>query len=190
MSHRIVMSIQKQIPVILLMWISFTLTAAEPDHAKQLMTSQATWKTAKSDCRGNYSYTVTTVSFTGYRTTTTITVVNNKVHQRKFEAFSARAIAPPLKPGEKPRPRTAQTTWIETHKTLGSHKSGAHPVTMDTLYQQAHEVIQRDLAPHEKRYVRFFENGLLKSCFYIDTRIADDSPQNGVSITTITLMKN
>ena len=184
---------QKQFSIILLMWASFLLpvASAEPDHIKQLKASQAQWETVKSDCQGNYAYTVTTVSFTGYRTTTTITVVNNKVQQRKFEAFSARTPAPPpVKPGEKTRAPVAQSIWIESEKTLGSHKSGAKPQTLDTLYLQAHAVIQRDLAPHERRYVQFFKNGLLKSCFYIDTRIADDSPRNGVSITTITPLKN
>ena len=45
--------------------------------------------------------------------------------------------------------------------------------------------MQAELAPHEKRYVRLNEDGLLLACFSVDTRIADDAPIKGVRITSI-----
>jgi hypothetical protein len=154
---------------------------------EQLQESQLKWKQLRTSCAGNYSYTVTTLSFTGYRTTTTITMRDNKVHQRKYEAFGGvPRVKIPLKPGEKPPVIKPLSSWTETVTKLGTHKEGATPQTLDILYELATKTVKRNLAPHEKRYVRFFKNGLLKSCFTIDTRIADDAPINGVIINSIT----
>jgi hypothetical protein len=154
---------------------------------EQLQASQLKWEQLRVSCAGNYSYTVTTLSFTGYRTTTTITMRDNKVHQRKYESLAAPRVQLPLKPGEKAPVVKPLKSWTETGVKLGTHKEGTKPQTLDTLYELATKIVKRDLAPHEKRYVRFFKNGLLKSCFTIDTRIADDAPINGVSINSITL---
>ncbi|MCS5631373.1 MAG: hypothetical protein NZ744_11135 [Pirellulaceae bacterium] len=155
---------------------------------EQLQASQLKWEQLRASCAGNYSYTVTTLSFTGYRTSTTITIRDNKVHQRKYEAFAGAPRVPlPLKPGAKPPVVKPLKSWTETGAKLGTHKEGAKPQTLDILYELATKIVKRDLAPHEKRYIRFFKNGLLKSCFTIDTRIADDAPINGVNINSITL---
>ena len=155
---------------------------------EQLQASQLKWEQLRVSCAGNYSYTVTMLSFTGYRTTTTITMRDNKVHQRKYESFAGvPRVQLPLKPGEKAPVVKPLKSWTETGVKLGTHKEGTKPQTLDTLYELATKIVKRDLAPHEKRYVRFFKNGLLKSCFTIDTRIADDAPINGVSINSITL---
>jgi len=37
--------------------------------------------------------------------------------------------------------------------------------------------------------VKFDSRGLLQHCFYVDTRIADDSPTIGVNLASLTLAK-
>ena len=64
-----------------------------------------TWTTAKAKCAGNYEYTVSFSSAFGFGHTTTIVVKNNKVVERRYEAFNRRQ--PPV-PGAKPN------AWVET----------------------------------------------------------------------------
>ena len=189
------MPTRKTISILTLVLVASSLSHHNSVFAEaeqeQLQASQLKWEQLRASCEGNYSYTVTTFSFTGYRTTTTVTIRDNKVHQRKYEAFGGAPPVPlPVKPNGKPPVIKPLKSWTETGAKLGTHKEGAKPQTLDVLYQFAAKIIQRDLAPHEKRYVRFFKNGLLKSCFTIDTRIADDAPINGASITSITLSSN
>ena len=70
---------------------------------------------------------------------------------------------------------------------MGSHKKGAPPKTLDELYTEAGKVLEAKLEPHHRLYVRLDERGLLKMCFYVDTRIADDAPRTGVVIDSIRL---
>jgi len=88
-----------------------------------------------------------------------------------------RPTAPPAKPEGK--------TWTETGEDLGTHKEGALPKTLDELYDEAKAILDTELAPHHRLYVRFDDRGLLLSCFYVDTRIMDDAPRTGVAINSI-----
>lgn len=159
-------------------------TAAYANDAAKLKESLATWQKLKQQCGGNYSYKKSFSSFVGFGHTTTIVVKNNKVAERHFRSFSGGPIAPQL-PGQPPKPQG--DTWVEKGKDLGSHKKGAPLKTLDELYAEAAAVVKRQLPQHERRYVRFDKQGLLNSCFTVDTRIADDAPTKGVSINNIKL---
>ncbi len=150
----------------------------------QVNTSFGTWKKLNKQSKGNYSYTVRRSSFSGFQWTTTITVRANKVVERKFEVVNLRQPVPV--PGEKAG-KNKGPKWIEKGKDIGKHKEGAKPSTIDELYAEAIIVASTQLKDFQKRYVGFHPNGVLKHCFYIDTRIADDAPSKGVRITTLTM---
>ena len=77
--------------------------------------------------------------------------------------------------------------WTEKGDQLGSHKKGAPLKTLDELYLDAQKVVEKQLSPEQRLYVTFDKQGLLQSCFYVDTRIMDDAPKTGVSIGSIQL---
>jgi hypothetical protein len=68
-----------------------------------------------------------------------------------------------------------------------SSNKQAHPAkTIDQLYAEAKELLAKPIPPFHKGVLRFNEQGLLISCFVLDSRIADDAPVTGVNITSIT----
>jgi len=160
---------------------------APKDDAAKLKESAETWEQLKKKCGGNYRYFVRTSSFSGFRTETEIVVRDNKVAGRRYMVTGGRpAIA--VMPGGKPeQPAGPKYKWTERFDEVGTNKEGAPAKTIDELYAEAEKVIEHELQPHEKRYVRFDGQGLLKSCFYIDTRIMDDAPRTGVIISQIKL---
>jgi hypothetical protein len=159
-----------------------SLPAAEPsDDAGRLAAGLATWETLKEQCGGNYSYTVGWSSAFGFGHVTEIVVRDNKVVARKYEEFNRQA---PVPPGAEP---PAGTAWTEEGEAIGSHQKGAPAKTLDELYAGAKEIVAKELAPHERRYVRLDKQGLPTSCFTIDTRIADDAPRRGIYISSIKL---
>jgi hypothetical protein len=158
--------------------------AGEPTGEQaQLQKSLETWQTLKAQCGGNYAYKVRWSSWVGFGHETQIVVRDNRVAERRYREWSGQPV--PVEPGQPPKPEGE--TWTETGDQLGSHPKGAAPKTLDQLYEEAAKVLAKTLAPHERLYLRFDDSGLLKSCFYVDTRIADDAPQTGVVIGSIEL---
>jgi len=148
---------------------------------QQIATSLTAWNKLNKQAKGNYTYTVSRSSFSGARWTTTIIVRSNNIVERRYEVTTGRGgIA---LPGQKPAKK--EPKWIEKGRDVGAHKEGASPKTIDQLYAEAKTIAEKKLERHMKRYISFHKNGVLKSCFYIDTRIADDAPTTGVRISTI-----
>ena len=171
----------KRILIVLSATFAMTGAQAADDQAK-LQASQQKWLKLKQKCGGNYSYKIRWSSFTGFGHETQILVQNNKVVERRYRAFSNQPVL--VQPGQK---QPQGETWSEKGKDLGEHKKGAPLKTLDELYVQAGQVVKRKLPQHERRYVRFDKQGLLRSCFTVDTRIADDAPTKGVTISSIAL---
>lgn len=165
---------------------NISVSGADVDVWKEkLTTSQKTWETVRKTCRGNYSYQVTRDFYSGTSQTTTVVVRDNKVIERRFEKGSA---SKPLPPGAKPAKTVVE--WIETAADLGKHEGpAAKPKTMDELYADASKVLSEPIAKYEQLTVSFDKEGLLKDCFTIDTRIADDTPRKGVAIVNLKLGK-
>ena len=166
--------------------LTFIAVSAHASDAEKVSESKTRWEALKKECGGNYSYKVSWSSFAGFGHTTTIVVENNKVVSRTFQEFNLREIEP-VAPGEEPA--AEKSGWVETGDEIGSHKEGAAPKTLDELYAEAAKIAVKQLSPDERRYVRTDKQGLLLSCFYVDTRIADDAPTTGVIINSITLKK-
>ncbi|MFP6619861.1 MAG: hypothetical protein VB877_10980 [Pirellulaceae bacterium] len=151
------------------------VTAADSQQARLDKSLQA-WQLAKKKCAGNYSYKVRWQSFVGFGHETIVVVKGNKVVERRYREFSARPVKKVL------------PMWVEKGKEVGSHKKGAAAKTLDQLYQEADVVVKRKLPSHERRSLRVNEQGLLLACYCRDTRIADDAPLKGVSISSIELV--
>lgn len=167
-----------------------------PPPADQLAASLQHWLAAKKKCNGNYDYQVSRSSFTGARWTTHISVRGNKVVERRYETLAGPGgpggpgIPRPIRPGAKPqppKPPQPKTLWKEKGKDIGKNKQGAPAKTIDELYADAEKVLKTKLQPHQKLYTGYFENGLLRYCFWVDTRIADDAPTTGVRISRVNL---
>lgn len=169
------------------MLASLTHADESSDQAK-LDASLKKWQELKKANTGNYSYKVRWSSFAGFGHETEVVVRDNKVAERRFREFNnrPRPVAPVLPGAPAPKPPKAKG-WAEKGKDIGSHKQGAAAKTLDELYAEAGKVLKVELLPSEKRYVRFDKQGLLLSCFSVDTRIADDAPTKGVIISSITL---
>jgi len=169
--------------VILLLPAARALAAKQADsHLAGLDKSLQLWKGLRDKCGGNYSYKVRWTSWVGFGHETRIVVRDNKVAERHYRQWSRQVVAAPGGP-----PKPAGKTWIERGDTVGTNKKGAPPKTLDELYQDAKRILETKLAPHQRLYVRYDKRGLLQSCFYVDTRIADDAPRKGVMITGIEL---
>jgi hypothetical protein len=153
-----------------------------PDNKTKFSVGLKVWEKAKTKCEGNYSYKIRWSSFAGFGHETEMVVKKNKVVERRYRSFTNR----PLIPGEK-GPDPKKGSWTETGKDLGSHKQGAPVKTLDELYAAAGKLFEKPKTPHEREYLSFNKQGLVVSCFRVDTRIADDAPRTGIAISSITL---
>jgi hypothetical protein len=152
----------------------------------KLAKSLQLWKKLKKECNGNYTYSKRWSSWVGFGNVTEVVVANNKVVERNYKAFSApkRPAAPGKPPGKR-----KETGWSEKGAKLGSHKEGHPAKTIDQLYEEAKAILERPLPAFQRLGLHFDAQGLLLACYTQDTRIADDAPTKGVSISAITLGK-
>lgn len=138
------------------------------------------WTKAKAACGGNYSYTTGFTSAFGFGHTTTLRFENSKVVERRYEEFDR---TKPLLPGT----RIGPNDYVEKGEQVGKSTKGAPAKTLDELYAEAQKIAAQELQPFDRRYVITGKNGLLLSCFIVDTRITGDSPRRGLAIDGITL---
>ena len=112
-----------------------------------------------------YSYEVSTSSFTGYQTLTTLQFETGVATYRRFDSAS------PLATGQL-GPFVVQ--WEERGTEVGSHPGAPPPDTIDTLYDRcAHEVLAQD--PNRNTIALFIdEAGILRSCVYVPDNCQDD----------------
>ncbi|MDG2182917.1 MAG: protease inhibitor I42 family protein [Mariniblastus sp.] len=161
------------------------LTASAGFHdasdLEKVKDSLAKWQTTKADVGNTYSYMVRWSSFIEYGHETRIFVKNGKVVRRTFR---------PVAVAENPSGEPPFEKWKEDGDQIGKHSEGAPAKTLDQLYKFAIKVASKELEPSERRYVKTDNRGLLIECFIVDTRIADDAPKNGLSITSIRLPRS
>ena len=152
----------------------------------KLAKSLQLWKKLKAECKGNYTYSKRWSSWVGFGHVTEVVVADNKVVERRYKAFAAPPR--PAAPG-KPPAKGKETGWSEKGTKLGSHKEGHPAKTIDQLYEEAKLILNRPLPAFQRLGLHFDAQGLLLACYTQDTRIADDAPTKGVSISAITLGK-
>jgi len=166
---------------------TLVLPRSAPPNRAAFEKSMATWKTLKAKCGGNYSYKIRWSSFVGFGNETEIVCQNNTIVERKYREWQAGpGMAIPVPLG---RAKPKEVRWSEKLGEIGSHKKGAPAKTLDQLYAEARKILTTKLPAHQRLHVSYDKQGLLKSCFSVDTRIADDAPRKGVAISSITLGK-
>jgi hypothetical protein len=135
--------------------------------------SQETWKALKNANNGEYSYSRSFQSWTGFEYTTRFTVKNDIVVKREYEFSHEPSIG---------------GSWVEEGADVGTHKDGHDVLLIEQLYDTcAKEVLTKDRASHSI----FFDldtNGLLKTCIHVPKNCADDC-SFGVDIEKISFGK-
>ena len=162
------------------------------------------WKKLKLKCGGNYRYSIQTFSSFGYRTKTEIVVRRNKVVGRRFSAEGQLlpvgglplvnpSVRLPGAPGKVPKanvqPAKPKRNWTETGDDVGKNQQGAPARTLDQLYKISNRIAAHQLKSSEKREISFDAHGVLRTCYYFDTRILDDTPKHGVIISSLKIEK-
>lgn len=136
--------------------------------------SQQTWLSFKSASANSYRYTVTTSSWTGLSTETTITVEQGRVTHRSFVKTYRDNFNTPI---------TEQ--WQEDEAALNSHDEGAATITMDEIYENA----KTDWLLERENATTYFEaknDGIISLCGYVTDGCADDC-FIGISISSVRL---
>lgn len=148
------------------------------DYKKLLKKSLKKWKYYKKRYRGTYSYSVSISSFSGYSSVTRFFYRNNKLIKRTFKAW-----------GERGRKRVVVSQWVEKGKSLGTHREGTSAKTLDAIYAMGIKAVATEPLPHESMIFILDKRGLLNSACKVNTKIMDDSPCIGASISNISLGK-
>lgn len=142
-----------------------TLTALESEESRSYTESIDAWNALKNDNGTSYRYQTDFISFTGFGSTTELTVINNIVTSRIYEEFSTNEMT-----GE----REIIDSYTETTANLGSNPKGATPLTIDQLYTTC---AADYLVVDENENTIYFEtatNGLMTLCGFFPNNCADD----------------
>lgn len=139
--------------------------------------SSDAWINFKASSGNSYRYGISSSSWTGYSTATTVTIKNGKVVQR---SFVAKAIN-----------RTTNQTvvvqeWSEAENQLGSHEGVAPLWTLDDIYKEAKDNWLRKRS-NTDTYFEAKNNGMISSCGFVDKNCQDDCFQ-GIHINFIEKM--
>lgn len=144
------------------------------EHSKDFDVSYKAWLNFKSEANNSYQYQLTTTSWTGYSTNTTLTIKAGRVTQRAYVAKTIK------QPGNLV---TIHKEWVENENELNTHDSAAAILTFDEIYAKAKTdlLLKRSDA---KVYFEAKNNGMISSCGYVQNNCADDC-FNGINIAFI-----
>jgi len=146
-----------------------------PQDQAALTKSRATWTTARDAAHGDYIYEVLRTTFIGGVYTTRISVGDNRVTKREYQAaIGGDGIENPV-----------ATDWVETGvDQVGTHPEGAPAVTIDELYTRCQDdVLTRDRSSNDITLL-FRPDGILDTCAYTPRGCQDDCA-TGVWVSTL-----
>jgi len=164
-------------PFMLLLVATLLGACKKEEYGDELVKSKDYYIAFKRASDNNYQYVVTTDSWTGYRTATTLTVRGGKVVGRSYVAelgqwADTAWVLPVVK------------EWVEDAGSLGTHEEGAALRNLDDVYEQARK---EWLKKRDDAYV-YFEaknNGMISTAGYSNKNCADDCFV-GIAIRSIT----
>ena len=136
-------------------------------YKSELSKSQFAWQAFKASSGNSYRYTVTTSSWIGVSSETTIIVNDGVVTQRNYIQKHRVQI-----PSGQPSTVIAQE-WEETGSTLNTHNYGAATITLDEIYKRAKE----EWLKEREDVTYYFEtknNGMISAAGYVPNNCADD----------------
>ncbi|WP_291912150.1 hypothetical protein [Chitinophaga sp. CB10] len=144
-------------------------------YSNDFNNSYKAWMSFKAASGNSYRYQVTSSSWTGLSTETTITVQSGKVIRRSFIAKNWKNNVPPV--------MDTLQRWEEDEATLGTNSAGFEPLTLDGVYKKAEE---EWLVKRSNVNLSFAaeNNGMISRCGYVVNGCMDDC-FTGVTISYI-----
>lgn len=168
-------------PVSLMLFVSCSVEAmqdklnVEGEYGYDYRESRAAWKELKKKNGDSYVYTILEQSWTGAGSETTIEVEKRKVIARYFKAFEI---------SDDNGSRVITQSYEETSKKeIGSHSSGAPPLTIDDLYNTCISKFLTVDHVANKVYFDTNEAGVMMLCGYEPPGCVDDCFQ-GIRISS------
>lgn len=160
--------------VLLLILSLFGACKEKVEFNSELYRSKEVFIAFKAATGNNYKYVVTSGSWTGFGSSTTLTIKNGKVVGRSYVATRL---------ADTGRTVVVLKEWVEDAAGLGSHEEGAVMQTLDDVYERART---EWLKKREDAYV-YFEaknKGMISTAGYVEKNCADDCFR-GISIGAI-----
>lgn len=134
------------------------------EYGNEFEKSFEAWTDFKSISNNSYSYTTATVSWTGYTTETTVTVLNGKVIGRSYVAKGRKEDQSTL---------VVLEQWEEDASALDTHENGSPLMTLDQIY----ELAKNDLLLKRADARTSFDaknSGLISAAGYVPEGCQDD----------------
>jgi hypothetical protein len=146
--------------LIVLLIVSIFMSCAKSDieYENDLERSFDTWVVFKKSSNNSYQYMITSTSWVGVKAETLITVRSGEVVGRSLKVYNASQVF---------------EEWTEDKSQLNTHQSGAAPVTLDEIYQQA----RTELLKKRENAQTYFEaknDGMISSAGYVEDGCTDD----------------
>ncbi|MFV8281394.1 hypothetical protein ACNKXS_07605 [Christiangramia marina] len=128
--------------------------------------SKELWLSLKSTNNDSYEYTIETVSWTGFATSTTIKVEDGEVVSRDFMSTQPQE--------ENPAETEIVEEYLENGSDLGTHESGADILTIDELYSLCFAEYLTVDTDSNLIYFNTTSEGVINTCGYVNKDCADD----------------
>jgi len=153
--------------------ISLCLFSCDTDESiSEYNESLNTWNNLKQVKGTSYSYEISTASVFGLESKTQITVKNDIVISRVYEAYSIYDDENGEYLGYDNR--LILKSYSENAENLGSNSSGASPVTIDKLYQTCLNDYLSVSSSSNTIGFQVDDYNIIKACYYIPNGCQDD----------------
>jgi len=130
--------------------------------------SEEIWKKLKSENEDSYSYTVNSISWSGFGSRTTITVKDGLVSKREYIYFEQ------VLNEESELEEVEIESYIETGEEIGSNPEGFQPFLIDELYETCISEYLRVNKGENDIYFNTNEAGIISNCGFVEKGCIDD----------------
>lgn len=162
--------------IILLVAVTFTGCKKDKiEYANAFEKSYKAWTNFKAATGNSYAYTVSTSTWTGYSSETTLTILNGQITGRSFVSKGPKGNDPTV---------VVLEQWEEDVNSLKTHNRGASLLTLDEIYDLA----KNDLLLKRSDAEVSFEaknDGMISGAGYVEHGCQDDCFR-GIRIKSIT----
>lgn len=158
--------------ILSLCFLSCDTDSLKSKNIAEYNSSLYAWNTLKETKGKSYTYEISTGSVFGFGSKTQITVQNDVVISRVYEAYSIYNEDNGEYLGYDNR--LILKTYSEDSENLGSNNSGASPVTIDSLYTTC---LNDYLSVNSSSNTIDFEvddSNIIKNCYYVPNGCQDD----------------
>lgn len=128
------------------------------------------WKNLEAKNQGNYSYSNSRSSWTGFWSETSISVHNSEVVKRTYKEGRSQGVV--------------DIEWSEEGSNLGSHEKGLAPQTIDSIYKKCESEILTADGDQFNFYFETDEQNVISHCKKSPKNCSDDC-STGYSITNL-----